>query len=38
MIKNFIENANFEDTGFEKDADVIAYLKTYGFEEEMAYR
>ena len=28
---------NFEDTGFEKDADVIAYLKTYGFEEEMAY-
>lgn len=28
---------NFEDAGFEKDADVIAYLKTYGFEEEMAY-
>ena len=28
---------NFEDMGFEKDADVIAYLKTYGFEEEMAY-
>mgnify|MGYP001010425062 FL=1 len=28
---------NFEDAGFEKDADVIAYLKTYGFEEEMVY-
>lgn len=28
---------NFEDAGFEKDADIIAYLKTYGFEEELAY-
>ena len=29
--------ANFEDAGFEKDADIIEYLKTYGFEEELAY-
>ena len=29
--------ANFEDVGFEKDADIIEYLKTYGFEEELAY-
>ena len=28
---------NFEDAGFNTDDQVIAYLKTYGFEEEMAY-
>ena len=28
---------NFEDAGFETDAQVIQYLKTYGFEEELAY-
>ncbi len=28
---------NFEDMGFDTDAQVIAYLKTYGFEEELIY-
>ena len=28
---------NFEDSGFDTDAQVIAYLKTYGFEEELIY-
>ena len=28
---------NFEDTGFEKEADIVEYLKTYGFEEELVY-
>ena len=28
---------NFEDAGFDIDAQVIAYLKTYGFEEELVY-
>lgn len=28
---------NFEDAGFDTDAQVIAYLKTYGFEEELVY-
>lgn len=28
---------NFEDTGFDTDAPVIDYLKTYGFEEELIY-
>lgn len=28
---------NFEDLGFETEAEVVAYLKTYGFEEELAY-
>ena len=26
---------NFEDAGFDTDDQVIAYLKTYGFEEEL---
>lgn len=28
---------NFEDAGFDTDAQVIRYLKTYGFEEELIY-
>ena len=28
---------NFEDAGFNTDGQVIAYLKTYGFEEELIY-
>lgn len=28
---------NFEDAGFDTDAQVIDYLKTYGFEEELIY-
>lgn len=28
---------NFEDLGFETEAQIVAYLKTYGFEEELAY-
>ena len=28
---------NFEDVGFDTDAQVITYLKTYGFEEELIY-
>ena len=28
---------NFEDLGFETEAEIVAYLKTYGFEEELAY-
>ena len=28
---------NFEDAGFDTDAQVIGYLKTYGFEEELIY-
>nr|WP_294663969.1 ABC-F family ATP-binding cassette domain-containing protein [uncultured Blautia sp.] len=28
---------NFQDAGFDTDAQVIAYLKTYGFEEELLY-
>ena len=28
---------NFEDAGFDTDDQVIAYLKTYGFEEELIY-
>ena len=28
---------NFEDIGFEKEADIAAYLRTYGFEEELVY-
>lgn len=28
---------NFEDLGFETEAEIVAYLKTYGFEEEFAY-
>ena len=27
----------FEDAGFDTDDQVIAYLKTYGFEEELIY-
>lgn len=28
---------NFEDLGFETEAQIVAYLKTYGFEEELVY-
>lgn len=28
---------NFEDTGFEKESDLLNYFKTYGFEEELCY-
>lgn len=28
---------NFEDAGFEKECDIIHYLKTYGFDEELCY-
>lgn len=28
---------NFEDTGFEKEDEIVNYLKTYGFEEELCY-
>ena len=28
---------NFEDAGFEKEAELIDYLKSYGFEEELVY-
>ena len=28
---------NFEDLGFETEAQIVVYLKTYGFEEELAY-
>ena len=28
---------NFGDLGFETEAQIVAYLKTYGFEEELAY-
>ena len=28
---------NFEDAGFEKETEIVEYLKTYGFEEELVY-
>ena len=28
---------NFEDAGFETEAEIVRYLKTYGFEEELVY-
>ena len=28
---------NFENAGFETDAEIVRYLKTYGFEEELVY-
>ena len=28
---------NFEDAGFETDAEIVRYLETYGFEEELVY-
>lgn len=28
---------NFEDAGFEKEDEIVSYLKTYGFEEELCY-
>lgn len=28
---------NFEDAGFETEAEIVCYLKTYGFEEELVY-
>ncbi len=28
---------NFADAGFETDAEIVRYLETYGFEEELVY-